>query len=297
MTKLLYIASNAHSGSTLLEMLLSAHPSVCGLGESHMLIDDRKRPKRIANADERICSCLQPISECPLWSRFIEYVEQERSGRFATRYQKLISMVQEEFGEDVVIADSSKYIEPLNNLLDAIGSGELPQCEIFVIHVVKDVRAFATSVKRLDGIRGWRVRKAFSQWWQGNRQMQRLIDARAVRHVRVGYDELCLNPELVLRIICDAAGIAFDGRMLDMANTRAHIGVGNPMRSHRTKSRKIIYDSRWFLESDVNLWYLLRPRIRRDNERWVHQNLVAKRNSRMFEPTSSADTGSGPTSD
>ena len=33
MVRAVYIAGLAHSGSTVLEMLLSCHPRVCGLGE------------------------------------------------------------------------------------------------------------------------------------------------------------------------------------------------------------------------------------------------------------------------
>jgi len=59
--RLVYILAASHSGSTLLSLLLGAHPDVCTVGElkiSHL--DDRER---------YLCSCGSRITECSFWTR------------------------------------------------------------------------------------------------------------------------------------------------------------------------------------------------------------------------------------
>lgn len=58
--RLVYLLGASHSGSTLLAMLLNAHPDVCTVGE--LKATSLGDPKRYR------CSCRQLIKECPFWS-------------------------------------------------------------------------------------------------------------------------------------------------------------------------------------------------------------------------------------
>ena len=58
--RLVYILSASHSGSTLLSMLLGAHPDVSTVGELKVTsLGDRER---------YLCSCQKRIKKCPFWS-------------------------------------------------------------------------------------------------------------------------------------------------------------------------------------------------------------------------------------
>jgi len=58
--RLLYLLGPSHSGSTLLAMLLNAHPDVCTVGEL--------KATSLGDPKKYRCSCRQLIKECPFWS-------------------------------------------------------------------------------------------------------------------------------------------------------------------------------------------------------------------------------------
>lgn len=67
----IYIAGRAHSGSTILTVILNGHAQIQGCGE---VLD------AFARGPQEKCSCGQPIRECPEWSKlFVAY--QARTGR------------------------------------------------------------------------------------------------------------------------------------------------------------------------------------------------------------------------
>lgn len=67
----IYIAGRAHSGSTILTVILDGHPQIKGCGE---ILD------ALARGPEEKCSCGERIRECPEWSQvFSAYTR--RSGR------------------------------------------------------------------------------------------------------------------------------------------------------------------------------------------------------------------------
>ena len=57
---LVYILSASHSGSTMLAMLLGAHPEVCTVGEL--------KATSLGDSDRYLCSCRKRIRECPFWT-------------------------------------------------------------------------------------------------------------------------------------------------------------------------------------------------------------------------------------
>jgi len=57
--KLVYLLAASHSGSTLLAMLLNAHPEVCTVGEL--------KATSLGDPARYRCSCRKLIKECPFW--------------------------------------------------------------------------------------------------------------------------------------------------------------------------------------------------------------------------------------
>lgn len=60
MARLAYIAASSHSGSTLLAMLLGAHPQACTVGE--LRLTNRFDP------NSYLCSCGQVLARCDFWN-------------------------------------------------------------------------------------------------------------------------------------------------------------------------------------------------------------------------------------
>ena len=61
MTQLAYISAASHSGSTLLALLLNAHPDVCTAGELKVT--------SLGDLDRYRCSCGRLIRECGFWEK------------------------------------------------------------------------------------------------------------------------------------------------------------------------------------------------------------------------------------
>ena len=59
MTRLVYVLSASHSGSTLLSMLLNTHPAVVTAGEL--------KAEHLGDPDRYRCSCHELLKECPFW--------------------------------------------------------------------------------------------------------------------------------------------------------------------------------------------------------------------------------------
>jgi len=269
MRKIIFIAGCQHSGTTLLDLLLSTHPDVCGLGEARMLVEDERRPEYTSNASERICSCGEAINECPLWSRFLDQVKETSGANFGERYATLIDVFHSVVGTDVVVSDSSKYIGPLRRLITALRGGDLVNfdpSDLLVVHLVKDVRTFVTSMKYRHDLAPWSLPKQFYKWYMANQKINTFLDDENIASVQVTYEQLCFYPDAVLGRIFDATGLVRSEQTGDLSAARAHVGLGNPMRTHEQKSKRIVYDSRWFHEPIVQCLYYLLPGVRPYNE-------------------------------
>lgn len=57
--RLVYILAASHSGSTLLTMLLGAHPEICTVGEL--------KATSLGDKENYLCSCRKKINECHFW--------------------------------------------------------------------------------------------------------------------------------------------------------------------------------------------------------------------------------------
>jgi hypothetical protein len=69
MVKYVYICAAGHSGSTLLDLMLGAHPRIASLGEVDQLSKNF--------ALNTVCSCGVPVRSCPLWSAVAEKVSKQ----------------------------------------------------------------------------------------------------------------------------------------------------------------------------------------------------------------------------
>jgi len=82
MKTLLYIASDVRSGSTVLDNLLSNHPSTETVGELQYLSNHINKTG-IGVSYGWICTCGQSLDECRVWSRVKEIFEKETGRAFS----------------------------------------------------------------------------------------------------------------------------------------------------------------------------------------------------------------------
>ncbi len=82
--RVLYIMGTARSGSTVLEILLSANPNVFGAGEVTALVQD-------GFIENRECSCGQPCLSCSLWGQVVSALNVDKGllHQWATLQKKI----------------------------------------------------------------------------------------------------------------------------------------------------------------------------------------------------------------
>ena len=273
MKQIIFIASLIHSGSTLLALMLGGHSRLIGLGEISQVIKDG--PVGLEKTRQVPCSCGQLMDACPFWSQITPQFQSFQQTQFANRYQMVLNTFERVFGPEVIPVDSSKAISHLAKLHHQVNAS------IKVLYLIRDVRSFTIShlddLKRKGGEQGWRQwvkRTAFYTfwWWYGeNRRMQRFFAEQQIQVFQIGYEELCLYPELMLQKLCDFLGEAYEPAMLALQDSQSHIIRGNRMRYQKEKS-DLTYDHRWFLRREWMLPALLFPNILRYNRQHVYRN-------------------------
>jgi len=264
--KVIFIASLARSGSTLLDLMLGGHPRFVGLGEMfRMLTPDTEWLDRTS---EVLCSCGSTMDQCSFWGPVSATLRRNQGVSTEERYRILLDAFGEAFGKDCVPVDSSKHLKALQTL-----SG-VPGVEVKVLHLIKDVRAWTVSmrdagkraeafyIKELLRKYGWKawiayVRRTsayyFLRWYFRNRSMQDFLKRERIPSFQLGYEELSLYPEF----------------MID----DSHSVLGNRMRSQMEKRQGIFYDNRWFSRNDWLLPAILFPHIMRYNAKEVYRNV------------------------
>jgi hypothetical protein len=102
---LLLIRGKGHSGTTILDLVLSCHSRVAGIGEGMRVLRGNtpanQGPALVRGAQRlsRLCSCGQTVANCPVWGPVTEWLnghDDEHSTKLA--------VVLERIGEAGVVA-------------------------------------------------------------------------------------------------------------------------------------------------------------------------------------------------
>lgn len=267
--KFVYIAGLGHSGTTLLNQLLTQGPAVVSLGEvasffskAHMTMYMRKWGDRPAI---QLCSCGVRWSDCPFWGK-IEYLSgMNTQAPLAEKYKILMEHVRLSYGEDAVVVDSSKSLATLDEILEGSGQIGLDRSDIFVIHALRDVRGFvrSSSARSANPPSMISLLRSFNLWLGSNREFSKFLEDKRLDHQRMLYETLCMDPQLAIDSILNRLGLNLVGK-LDQLQAVSHIVMGNKNFTVRNRDR-IKYDNRWFTDDRVNCAYLLHGAARRFN--------------------------------
>lgn len=294
--KLVFVASLSHSGSTLINLLLGAHPKLVGLGE----IDTVLQMSAEQLASERVmhCSCGEKVGNCSFWSPTIDALLARPSAGLQERYAILFYMFQNLYGNEAAIVDSSKYLGQLRTV------AALPDVDMKVIHLIKDVRGFTVSQRdatsaeikyghlpRLGNplFSRWlylnSIKSAvylFWKWYLRNLAVKQLLRNPKIQHIRVGYDELAQAPGTTMELLYKFLGLGVsEAHSLIPEQTNSHAFMGNPMLGDPGKMSEVRYDDRWKTRSDWMVAAKIFPHIMAFNEREVYSSGTVK-------PTSSS---------
>lgn len=224
---IIYIAGYGRSGTTLLDIALGQHPEIMGGGEIATLA-------RHVWPNDEYCACGVPVRQCSTWSGIVarwsegeppglipefrraqwrtetlvgfgRLIERVRSSRHAARTAKLFEAIVAQSGRAIVV-DSSKLPGR------AFALAATPGVQLTVVHVVRDPRGVAWSLKKgfLRQVEAGVQRElrpkpllyTALRWTIVNLAAERLC--RRVgpdRSLRVRYEDFVADPQPVLREI------------------------------------------------------------------------------------------------
>jgi hypothetical protein len=239
--KVVFIASLSHSGSTLLDLMLNAHPEVASVGELKQL----GRFARLEKANRRLrCTCgAESLLTCDFWTR-VSALTEAAIGRMIGELNVEDYDDGESFDHDNValfqaisaaaekscIVDSSKQVTRLARL---IGN---PALDVFPIFLLRDPKGQICSSKRSSNLI-----KLIGDYVRTNREIYDLVKHRP--HAVIRYEQLVTHPVPVLTDLMQELGLSFDPHQLQWASVVRHNVGGNGMR--RNSSSELKLDEKW----------------------------------------------------
>lgn len=198
---IVYILSAPHSGSTLFDMMIGAHPLCTSLGE-FMFIEER-----IADRPDTICKVCRRT--CEEWQDFIDIVESPHFHDAAF-----------EAFETSFLIDSSKNVQWIEK------SSRQTNARVKIIRITRNGLATFVKTKRK---KGGLVEEHILAWANTNLKIDKYLNNVVPNQdvLLVAYEELCDDIEGTLRKICDFLVIAFNQQMLEFWTVHQHIMGGN----------------------------------------------------------------------
>ena len=281
--QIIFIASTGHSGSTLLELILCAHPDCIGVGEVFQIVDPHN--DIIHKLKDQYCACGKTLPDCEYWEKTTKGILSNLDWTATQKYQYVFKKFSEIFGEDKTAVDSSKVPGALSLVMD------IENINTKVIHLVRDVRPWTVSMQEVykrnndntllsnikkRGLKGfvkYLQRSRFYDyhyWYWTNKKIDSLIRKGNVPVFRLSYEQLCLNPKSTIKKLCVFLELNFNDKMLGAESTQSHNAFGNRMRFQPEKRKQILYDNRWFYNECWVLPSLLFPYIMRFNKKLLY---------------------------
>jgi hypothetical protein len=240
--KVAFIASLSHSGSTLLDLMLNAHPDVVSVGELKQLgrFARQEKPGRRLR-----CTCgAESLLTCEFWAR-VSDLTKTATGRTIAELNVEDYGSRENFDADNTalfqaisavagkrhVVDSSKHAGRLSLLM------KNPALDLFPIFLIRDPKGQICSSQR----KSESLIRLVENYVRTNREIHGLVKNRP--HAVVRYEQLVLEPEQVLAALMAELGLAFDAGQLQWASQTRHNVGGNGMR--RSNSSALKLDEKW----------------------------------------------------
>lgn len=295
--KIIYIASDGRSGSTLLSRMLGELPLAVNVGEMTRFLYSLPAFQR-----NFPCECGRQVSDCDFWREIIPFVDAE-AREFATRLLRMryvpflasrhrhpklqqsidalvknmrliFTKVEEKSGCSFIV-DSSKHPAYLFAVM------ELEDVELYVIHLVKDPRDVVASwSKPKQYIESKPHFRGIRDWLLFNLLIERLSRNAPFEYRFLKYEDFVQNPSDEFQKIADwvfgePTPVKFvEGNIVTLAAPQ-HSLAGNPDKFEtgrieiRSRSSQLPLFWEWTV-SILTLPYLLRykyPFIRRNKKR------------------------------
>jgi hypothetical protein len=240
--KIIYIAGSSRSGSTFLEMLLSSHPEIIGLGEIGLLLKKYINEKK--EIRDILCSCGKLASECDFWGQLMPELRNEslESAHFKIRHYF------EAMHSDKILLDCSKSREYLTKYYLNKNCENHGTLELKVLFLIRDYRGWSLSIGK-NRKNGGEINYGFIYnsyaWLYSNLKTLTFLKQKKIDFMCTLYENIIFNPSTELSRISDFIGITYKPDIFNLKDAKSHELHGNDMRHDPVKSNKIYYDNSW----------------------------------------------------
>lgn len=210
-----FVVGVGRSGTTLLRLMLDAHPDLAIPGETHFL-------RHVAAAGSRAerAAVLAIVSQAPTWPNMalsvsdlqaaFDTVDPFEAGAAVRAFYQLYAHRR---GKGRWGDKTPPYRTCMIDIARL-----LPEAHF--IHVIRDGRDTALSYRGLWFGPGDDI-EAQARFWVEQIKVARHDSARLRHYVEVRYEELVRNPAVVLRRVCDYIELRFDPTMLEYYRSAA----------------------------------------------------------------------------
>lgn len=277
-TKVAFVSSLPHSGSTILDLVLATHPGVVGIGEIHPVV---RGLRTLDQLRARTCTCGAVGRSCDLWGPVLGTVTETTTG--PELYAAILASARDSLGR-TTIADSSK----LPTQLAMLASLDI---DLRVIRLTRDVRSWAAAMRHTGsrpplrvplsrtqaaearealGFRSRRTSFGLFRWWYLRNQA---LDAKLAQvgapTSTVSYEQFATATDLTLEQLAEFLGLTPEFST-DTTTACTHQLFGSTMRFNTTLRSTIAYDTRWMTDDRLLLPALVLRPVMSYNRRLVH---------------------------
>src|SRR5947209_7930688 len=208
------IVGAPRSGTTLLRMMLDAHPQLAIPPETGFFALDLNKPGAAPITCREFFEAIVDFpSEAPAWNDFHLSKEDFRAGlikldpfKLAGGYRVFYRLYAARFGK-------SRWGDktPLHTLFMDRMEAALPEAHF--IHIIRDGRDVCLSLRDMWFSPGWEI-ETQARYWCDFVSAARKHGAAAQHYLEVRFEELITQPEAVLRRICGFVQISYRDDML-----------------------------------------------------------------------------------
>lgn len=217
--ELIFVVGCARSGTTWVQLLLSQHPAIATLQESHLFPDfigpgfERWRRMSEQKSETGLTSLMGRAQFIALWKRFAE--------------ETLQIAVADKPGAAFILEKTPNHVHYAREILELFPTA-------YFVHIVRDPRAVVASL--LDASRSWARHWAppsalpAAEMWRTAILNGQKINSLTRRYIEVTYEALLERPEVELARALELLGLepdqAFCRRAIE-ACSAANVGSGN----------------------------------------------------------------------
>lgn len=248
--QVIQVAGLAHSGTTIMDRILSSFPGVVGLGE----VEQMWRKAERGTFGGARCPCGETAERCPYWGRILGRPHPTQGHFFQAVVEAAAAAGQN------ALVDTSKAMVGVSHYARLRQSGDVKR--VVMLRLVRDPRGWVHSMMRRIETRPddvVAIRGLFYRWLLASLRLDSRAHRPDVEKLYVWYDKLVLDREEAelgrrLGLPAPSAGIS-------LSDANQHAVAGNKfVFSERRAS--LSYDGRWLASRHIEDVYATLPAVR-----------------------------------